>query len=639
MVLANQPIRKRPEFASHPFGKGMMFRNMGIGEQGAKARNFDEFAPFLRKSGSASAAPSDRYPLSHFKEFCAKNSLVEDPDFAEFVRNNYLGGTRPEPVLPEKTKLMVRRTVERFSDSEVVMVREAEGDLGHGEGVFTSKTCFLSGTFEDKCAALEDAIISVYMSWFSEDGAAHRKKHGSRGMGIMVEAIVGEKIDIDGKFYLLPHFSGVGYTDYDGQGILARAVRGLGTLAVDGGGVLFTEHDCADAIRGLEQDEAAAISLSTGRIVMIPCSKLPFPDMDLSNVIVFLEDLKERGEYYVEWSYLPGKEGYGTIFVNQVCEIKEGEKNILAPRAGDWTLLSQGMDCLGEGGKECNGIVAVANYWNVELKNLIGYVGRYLKDYLLIVPRAAISDASSQDKLTKAGIINCSAVQENASSLSHDDHLALIRAGQKVASLHGTKAATHFEGICKDENINFLSAPMQFSLLFESGGQMAIHPWAEAGCVMVFNAAARMERVPASRAMQLHLNTEKMPIDLYTWNLLLERFKAEDNSSRLPEKSAGFTHVQLENITMKIRRVASRNEITSPENARLLYKVHNAIVDISVDMPPDIYALPDQKVSPEEKYKFTRADIERAISLINPDQECMDAGAVDYLKLVLEKMG
>jgi hypothetical protein len=607
---------------------------MGIGRQGAKARDLEN-APYMMPF-APKQYPSDHYPINHFQEFCEVNRLPISPDDEQHVDACAL-------VLPYKTKLMVARSVQRFSEAGVVMVREAEETLGHGEGTFKTDSCLLSGSFEEKCAALEQAIVSVYLSWFSVDGAAYRRKHESSGMGVMVEPVTGDVAYVEGEKYIMPAYAGVGYTNYEGQGILGRAVIGLGSLAVKGGGVVFTKHNLDRAREYLcYQEFAEAVSMRIGKIEKISVNKLDMYPIDLASIYVALEKLSEQGRYYVEWSYIPSGREEGTLFFNQIAEDgMRREPNMIAAKDGNWTVLARGSggDAYGIGGKECNGIVLGSILWNDRQKCAMDEIGRLLKGYLLVVPPAAISLAGGDAQLTYASVCNCSGVFENSTKLDDIAVRQYREFGCKITSHAGDSAATHFEGICRGENILFLSAstPDYYVNFLKSPNIMTVKPEGSIGTIRIINSAARMERNPENGIMELSINNGKMPIDSFKWKELVEKLGATDNSPRNEGKNLDFNHERLGEIASIIRDAAceaDRRMGNGSEDGQILYTVSDAVAGISLEKRQDKFTL----IAFEGEPPITRDDVSIAIGLCWNIPACKNGGVVDYLQMVLEKM-
>ena len=138
----------------------------------------------------------------------------------------------------------VRRALEDFGEVPLV-VRSSSLLEDRRNSAFSGKykSLFLAnqGSFEERLAALLDAIAEVYASLFGPDPIEYRSERGlidfHEEMGIIIQEVVGKKIG----HYFLPAYAGVIFSHNEfrwsprikREDGLVRMVCGLGTRAVD----------------------------------------------------------------------------------------------------------------------------------------------------------------------------------------------------------------------------------------------------------------------------------------------------------------------------------------------------------------------------------------------------------------------
>ena len=158
---------------------------------------------------------------------------------AEEFHDRLLNGAFPEFVEEEFMHML-----EYFGQSPIIVRSSSllEDNFGNAfAGKYESVFCANQGTPQDRLAAFEDAVRTVYASTMNEDALHYRKIRGlskkDEQMAILVQRVSG---DYYGN-YFFPHVAGVGYSknlyvwnkDMNPEAGMLRLVLGLGTRAVD----------------------------------------------------------------------------------------------------------------------------------------------------------------------------------------------------------------------------------------------------------------------------------------------------------------------------------------------------------------------------------------------------------------------
>jgi hypothetical protein len=145
---------------------------------------------------------------------------------------------------PDAVRAMFRRTLEYFGQSPIIIRSSSLLEDGFGNafaGKYESVFCVNQGNPQQRLAAFESAVKTVYASTMDRSALEYRARRGlqeqDEQMSILVQRVSGSVV---GK-YFYPSTAGVGYS-YDpynwnrsidpGRGML-RMVCGLGTRAVD----------------------------------------------------------------------------------------------------------------------------------------------------------------------------------------------------------------------------------------------------------------------------------------------------------------------------------------------------------------------------------------------------------------------
>jgi hypothetical protein len=147
-------------------------------------------------------------------------------------------------VFPEVIREQFQQMLEYFGQSPIIVRSSSllEDDFGNAfAGKYESVFCANQGTPEERYAAFESAVKTVYASTMNEDALAYRLKRGlsdkDEQMAILVQRVSGDYHND----YFFPHLAGVGNSsnlyvwdqDIDRNAGMLRLVFGLGTRAVD----------------------------------------------------------------------------------------------------------------------------------------------------------------------------------------------------------------------------------------------------------------------------------------------------------------------------------------------------------------------------------------------------------------------
>lgn len=158
---------------------------------------------------------------------------------ADELHEKLLSGTFPEIIEDEFIHML-----EYFGQSPIIVRSSSlqEDNFGNAfAGKYESVFCVNQGTPEDRLAAFEDAVRTVYASTMNRDALQYRRQRGLEAedeqMAILVQRVSG---DYYGN-YFFPHAAGVGNSsnlyvwdqNMDINAGMLRLVFGLGTRAVD----------------------------------------------------------------------------------------------------------------------------------------------------------------------------------------------------------------------------------------------------------------------------------------------------------------------------------------------------------------------------------------------------------------------
>lgn len=159
--------------------------------------------------------------------------------YAPELREKMLNGRFPDHIREKFIQVL-----EYFGQSPIIVRSSSllEDNFGNAfAGKYESVFCVNQGTLEERCAAFEQAIRTVYASTMNEDALAYRKNRGlsekDEQMAILVQRVSGDHYNQ----VFFPHIAGVGNSSnlyvwdksINMEAGMLRMVFGLGTRAVD----------------------------------------------------------------------------------------------------------------------------------------------------------------------------------------------------------------------------------------------------------------------------------------------------------------------------------------------------------------------------------------------------------------------
>ncbi|MEI6886942.1 MAG: PEP/pyruvate-binding domain-containing protein [bacterium] len=207
---------------------------IGDGSIGAKAKELLEKTHLLRELGFSTPR---RVVLASgfFNEFFLRNNLGIDfanVDITDSTTQRVIRGS-----FSKEQFELIKTISESFGDVPLVVRSSAEGD---SRGTGTYNTVFV----DNDLGEVNKAIRKVLSSYFTKSAKAFRKDANTpEGMGIIIEPLIGEKIEdslVPEYEYITPAFSGYGYTSTAREGPYITIVRGLGGAVDSRDGIKIT---------------------------------------------------------------------------------------------------------------------------------------------------------------------------------------------------------------------------------------------------------------------------------------------------------------------------------------------------------------------------------------------------------------
>lgn len=159
--------------------------------------------------------------------------------FASELRENLLRGRFPDIIREQLIQML-----EHYGQSPIIVRSSSllEDNFGNAfAGKYESVFCANQGSPEERYAAFEQAVRTVYASCMNDDALVYRQSRGLTGrdeqMAILVQRVSGDHY---GELFF-PHIAGVGHSsnlyvwnkEMDPTAGMLRLVFGLGTRAVD----------------------------------------------------------------------------------------------------------------------------------------------------------------------------------------------------------------------------------------------------------------------------------------------------------------------------------------------------------------------------------------------------------------------
>jgi len=226
---------------------------------------------------------------------------------AKELREKMLQGKFPDSIREQFIQML-----EHFGQSPIIVRSSSlrEDNFGNAfAGKYESVFCANQGTPEERYAAFEQAVRTVYASTMNDDALSYRQRRGltnlDEQMAILVQRVSGNHYDE----LFFPHIAGVGNSTnlyvwdkaMNPDAGMLRLVFGLGTRAVDrvsGDYAKLIPLDCPDKgppvsygdEKKFSQHKADVLDLLNNQLTEIPLETLADRDLKTDKTIFFSTD-------------------------------------------------------------------------------------------------------------------------------------------------------------------------------------------------------------------------------------------------------------------------------------------------------------------------------------------------------------
>ncbi|MCX6720276.1 MAG: hypothetical protein NTW11_00465 [Candidatus Staskawiczbacteria bacterium] len=343
-----------------------------------------------------------------------------------------------------------------------------------GTGIYQSAFFVPTGKKEDDLESLWQCERCVYASEFSTDAKLWRERSNApMGMAVLIQLVIGTRFE-DG---FLPPLAGVAYTSYNGLPTV-RAVIGLGTQAVNGGGIIFNipvDHNLHFQREMWELDNADAID-GSGVVRQIGTHQEDIYGGVASSFELFnglfgmLARLQKQANLYLEWVISDGK-----VYAVQCAVYEDKLPGDVHFDSKDYFLLFKGSDVVHAGKASCKSVVYVHS-WSPETASVVESLNETMKDFLLVVPQDALSLLADlrQEKcrLSFKHFSNALAVVEKQRAYTDSQRRMMAGVGQSLADHSSGRGASHFSQLCSRTNILFIGGEFDSTPLLTLPGGM-----------------------------------------------------------------------------------------------------------------------------------------------------------------------
>lgn len=381
---------------------------------------------------------------SFFDEFLALNNFNLEKTNEEDTKNGRL---------PERFEEINKKLLNCLPYQEPVAFRSSAREERGGIGIFRSRF-FIKGFNEPQNLRLiEEVERDIYVSSFSAKAKAFRRKNPNlpAGMGILIQPVVADLLEIEGKPCYLPVLSGVIYPENKEPSL--KIVIGLGTRAVNSeeGIVLKGKEIYTDKLyKELNLLRLADVINNKGEVVTIEINH------ELRNLSY--EMVGNIGQILNEWVNLSftAKENYYWEFaiskdadcpraVIQASRIDQKPEVLIEMEPPEGKILCDGRDVLNTGRKKGRGIIFLNYDYNEDDLERLSFFNQNNLNYLLIVPQAVLSGIQGLIDLNFSHFSNASGIVELQTNPK-----------ESWTPSHSGKGATHFGRLCNQSNILFL---------------------------------------------------------------------------------------------------------------------------------------------------------------------------------------
>ncbi|WP_461245975.1 PEP/pyruvate-binding domain-containing protein [Treponema sp. R6D11] len=226
---------------------------------------------------------------------------------AKELQEKMLQGKFPVNIMEQFIQML-----EHYGQAPIIVRSSSlrEDNFGNAfAGKYESVFCANQGTPEERYAAFEQAVRTVYASTMNDDALAYRQRRGltnqDEQMAILVQRVSGNHYDE----LFFPHIAGVGNStnlyvwdkSMNPEAGMLRIVFGLGTRAVDrvsGDYAKIVPLDCPNKgppvsygdEKKFSQHKADVLDLSNNKLTEVPLEKLADGDLKTDKEIFFTTD-------------------------------------------------------------------------------------------------------------------------------------------------------------------------------------------------------------------------------------------------------------------------------------------------------------------------------------------------------------
>jgi hypothetical protein len=468
-----------------------LFEVFGPGQLGLKAADLNSHAELIDDVG-LSIPEGIVIATGIFDQLTAQINF-EEP-LAEIKKHNC-----PDFLLAINEKIL-----DKLEIGTPYAIRSSALSERGGTGIYKTEFFLPTGNRAMDLQNLWHCEASVYASEFTSDAQLWRDKNNAPiGMAILIQPVVG--FHLNGDF--LPALAGVAYTSYNGLPTV-RVVVGLGTQAVNGGGIIYNypSSDVQHFQREMSDQKLVEAISPEAAICKINthCSEV-YAEIArgfkaFQGLFDTLSQLQKHGNFYLEWAISNDR-----MNVVQCASYEDRLPGNVPFDSTDYFLLLQGNDVLHSGQATCKGIVYV-DKWSSETSQVVELLNKAVKGYLLIVPQDALSllaDIYGQNRFSYRHFSNTFAVVEKQQKYTIDQRIGMLQEGMHQACHSEGQGASHFSQLCNRADILFIGSEFDSTLLFalpggmDYGGNIGITIWntvaevtvdtiKKEGCVYIF---------------------------------------------------------------------------------------------------------------------------------------------------------
>jgi len=431
-----------------------IFEVFGAGELGLKADDLNQYSELLANVGvtipeGIVIATGVFNQLTELLNLEAAPEEIEKRDCPDFLLSINQG------------------ILDRLEIGRPYAIRSSALSERGGTGIYKSVFFWPTGDRIEDLKNLWRCEATVYASEFTLDAKLWREKNNApAGMAILIQPVVGFRF----KEHFLPALAGVAYTSLNGLPTI-RVVIGLGTLAVNGGGVVYNYRPDNSYYFGKELwEQKVAEAITAGGVIgeVSPHYEEIQAGVDFksfNDLFDTLEKLQKQGGFFFEWVISEGK-----VFVVQCAAHNDRPTTDLPFDMSSHFLLMKGEDVLHSGRATCKAII-YARMWSSETAQALEHLNRNVRDYLLIVPQHALSLMAEEGfRLAFRHFSNALAVVEKQMSVDFEEEKLRIMAGLPNIDHTSGKGATHFAQLCNRADILFIGGEFDSTPLIRLPG-------------------------------------------------------------------------------------------------------------------------------------------------------------------------